>query len=144
MALIRYQPSSLLQQFNNEINHMFMRDMNGTTSAADSRRMPAVDIRETDDDYRIEAEMPGIDPQAIEVTLDGNVLTLVGERSDGSEDDTGTLRHGERSYGRFERRFTLPETADADRIEARAEQGILKLSIGKKAGSQARRIEVRS
>src|SRR5699024_10418755 len=89
MALIRYQPSSLLQQFNNEINHMFMRDMNGTTSAADSRRMPAVDIRETDDDYRIEAEMPGIDPQAIEGTVDGKVLQQVGERGDEREDENG-------------------------------------------------------
>lgn len=142
MALVRYQPNSLLHQFNNEINRMFMRDADDFAAPAAAHWSPAVNVRETGDAYHIEAEVPGIDPAEIEVTLDKGVLTLSGERRDGGEEDDGSLRHVERSYGRFVRRFTLPDSADGDTIEARADQGVLKLTIARKAASQPRRIEV--
>jgi len=139
MALVRYQPNSLLQQFNNEINRMFSGDWPATASA---QWTPAVDIRESDDGYTIEAEVPGINPQDIEVTLDKGVLTLSGERKDASANDDGSQRHVERIYGRFVRRFSLPDSADADDVQATAENGVLKLAISKKAASQPRRITV--
>lgn len=139
MALVRYQPNSLLQQFNNEINRMFSGDWPAATAAQWS---PAVDIRESDDGYTIEAEVPGINPKDIEVTLDKGVLTLSGERRDASVNDDGSQRHVERIYGRFVRRFSLPDSADADDVQATAENGVLKLVISKKAASQPRRITV--
>jgi len=139
MALVRYQPNSLLQQFNNEINRMFSGDW---PVGARAQWTPAVDIRESEDGYTIEAEVPGINPNDIEVTLDKGVLTLAGERKDESVNDDGGQRHVERVYGRFVRRFTLPDSADADGVEATAENGILKLVISKKAASQPRRIAV--
>ncbi|HLQ86213.1 MAG TPA: Hsp20/alpha crystallin family protein [Salinisphaeraceae bacterium] len=142
MALVRYQPSSLLQQFNNEINRMFMRNTEDFPALSRGQWSPAVNVRETEDAYYIEAEVPGIEPKDIEVTLDKGVLRLAGERRDNNDEDDGSLRHVERFYGRFERRFTLPDSADGDNIEARAEQGVLKLAIRKKAASQPRRIEV--
>lgn len=141
MALVRYQPTTLLQQFNSEINRMFASDR---PSAADDRWSPAVDIRESEEGYTIEAEVPGINPKDIEVTLDKGVLTLAGERKDESANDDGSQRHVERVYGRFVRRFSLPDSADAEDVKATAENGVLKLAISKKAASQPRRIEVQS
>jgi len=144
MALVRYQPSSLLQQFNNEINRMFLRDGTDFPTLTGGQWAPAVDVRETEDAYYIEAEVPGINPEDIEVTLDKGVLKLSGERQESNTENDGTLRHVERSYGRFVRRFTLPESADGDNIEARADHGVLKLEIRKKAADQPRRITVQS
>lgn len=141
MALVRYQPTTLLQQFNSEINRMFANDR---PSAADDRWSPAVDIRESEEGYTIEAEVPGINPKDIEVTLDKGVLTLAGERKDESANDDGSQRHVERVYGRFVRRFSLPDSADAEDVKATVENGVLKLAISKKAASQPRRIEVQS
>lgn len=142
MALVRYQPNGLLQQFNNEINRMFLRDVDSRQAPANVQWSPAVNVRETEEAYYVEADIPGVDPADIEVTLDQGVLKLVGERQDSSDDDNGTLRHAERVHGRFVRRFKLPESADADSVEAHAAHGVLKLSIAKKAASQPRRIEV--
>lgn len=142
MAIERYQPTSLLQQFNNEINRMFTRDSGAFPSLAGGHWMPPVDIRETEDAYFIEAEVPGIDPKAIEVTLDQGVLTLRGEREQSTESENGQARYRERTYGSFVRRFSLPDTVDEDKVEARAEQGVLRLTVAKSPKSQPRRIEV--
>jgi HSP20 family protein len=144
MAIERYQPTSLLQQFNNEINRMFTRDAGAFPALTGGQWAPAVDIRETEDAYLIEAEVPGIDPKDIEVTLDKGVLTLKGERHHDAEKEDGSARYVERSYGNFVRRFSLPDTADEDNIEAKAEHGVLKLKLAKKAESTPRRIEVQS
>ena len=155
MAIQRFQPtSSLLQQFNDEINRMFLGETDAVPAFAGGSWRPAVDIHENADAYLIDAEIPGIDPADIEVTLDKGVLTLKGERrsthekaAEAAGDNDGgrgeQTRHIERSYGRFVRRFSLPETADENSVEATAENGVLRLSIAKKPQSQPRRIEVK-
>ena len=110
----RFQPSSLLAQFNDEINRMFVQDNNAFPALSGSAWTPNVDIRETGDAYHIEAEVPGVDPQTIEVTLDKGVLTLKGQRSEERADESGQARYRERRFGSFVRRFSLPETADED------------------------------
>lgn len=140
----RFQPSSLLAQFNDEINRMFVQDNNAFPALSGGAWTPSVDIRETGDAYHIEAEVPGVDPQAIEVTLDKGVLTLKGERSDERAEESGQARYRERRFGAFIRRFSLPETADEDSVDARAEHGVLRLTIHKKAQVEPRRITVRS
>ena len=148
MTIQRYQnrfaPSSLLAQFNDEINRMFVQDSNAFPALSGGAWTPNVDIRETGDAYQIEAEIPGVDPQAIEVTLDKGVLTLKGERSEETAEDNGQARYRERRFGAFVRRFSLPETADEDNIEARAAHGVLRLTINKKASTEPRRITVQT
>lgn len=144
MALQRYQPNSLLQQFNNEINRMFLRDYEDYPSLSSSQWVPAVDVGETRDAYEIQADVPGVDPKDIDITLDKGVLTLKGERKSERDVEAGGVRHSERHYGSFIRRFTLPDSADADGIDARAEQGVLKLTIAKKPEGKSRKIEVKS
>lgn len=144
MALMHYQPTSLLQQFNNEINRMFVRDASRAAALSPTQWAPVVNVRETADAYHLEAEVAGVDPDDIEVTLDRDVLTLSGERRDDSDDNDASLRHAERVYGRFVRRFTLPDSADGEAVEAHARHGVLKLTIPKKAARQPRRIEVQA
>jgi HSP20 family protein len=140
----RFQPSSLLAQFNDEINRMFVQDNNAFPALSGGAWTPNVDIRETGDAYHIEAEVPGVDPQTIEVTLDKGVLTLKGQRSEERADESGQARYRERRFGSFVRRFSLPETADEDSVKAHAENGVLRLTINKKAQVEPRRITVRS
>lgn len=149
MALQRYEPSSLLQQFNSEINRLFgqgWNDYEDFPALSNAQWVPAVDVRETEDEYRIEADVPGIDPKDIEVTLENGVLTLKGERrtEQSTEEKNGGARHLERSYGVFVRRFALPDTADAENVEAKADKGVLRLTVKKKAESKPRRIEVKT
>ena len=145
MAIQRFQPtSSLLQQFNDEINRMFLGETDAVPAFAGGSWRPAVDIHENADAYLIDAEIPGIDPADIEVTLDKGVLTLKGERKEEKSGENGQARYRERRFGSFVRRFSLPETADEDNIDARAEHGVLRLTINKKATSEPRRITVRS
>lgn len=155
MAIQRYEPSTLLQQFNDEINRMFYGQADDVPAISGSSWRPAIDIHENDQAYLIDAEVPGIDPKDIEITLRNGVLTLSGERSyhydsarDKANAESGNAanmtRHVERRYGRFVRRFTLPDSADADAVEAHAENGVLQVTVPKKAQSQPRRIEVKA
>lgn len=155
MAIQRYQPSSLLQQFNDEISRMFYGRTDAVPALAGSWR-PAIDVHENDGAYLIEAEVPGIEPADIEITLRNGVLTMSGERVYQHDSATGSesvdsqergrdpARLVERHYGRFVRRFTLPDTADEDAVEAHADNGVLKVTVPKKAQTQPRRIEVKT
>lgn len=144
MSLQRYQSHRLFDQFNNEISRLFARDFGEVPTHSNAQWVPAVDVLETEGAYLIEADIPGINPTDIEVTLERGVLILKGERK--SEENAEHLgkRHVERRTGSFVRRFSLPDTADAENIDARAEQGVLRLTILKKAESKPRRIEVKS
>ncbi|AWN17187.1 Hsp20/alpha crystallin family protein [Salinisphaera sp. LB1] len=156
MAIQRYEPSTLLQQFNDEINRMFYGQADDVPAVSGGNWRPAIDIHENEQSYVIDAELPGINPKDIEITLRNGVLTLSGERSyhyDSAQDNESNAESAsrreparlvERRYGRFVRRFTLPDTADEDAIDARADNGVLKITVPKKAQSQPRRIEVAS
>lgn len=146
MAVQRYEPNSLLRRFQNEIDQMFDRDWRGYgdyPALSTAQWVPAVDIEETNEEYRIAADVPGMNAEDIDVTFENGVLTLQGERkSERTTEDNGA-RHVERSYGSFVRRFSLPDTADVDNIDAKVDKGVLHLSIKKKAESKPRKIEVK-
>lgn len=148
MSLQRYQSvnpnNSVLHQFNNEIARLFSRDFDDFPALSNAQWVPAVDVNETEDTYLIEADVPGMAPADIEVTLEKGVLTLKGERKSEKAAEEKGARHVERSFGSFVRRFSLPDTADAESIDARVEQGVLRLTIKKKAESKPRRIEIKS
>ncbi|MES1943604.1 low molecular weight heat shock protein (Hsp17) [Salinisphaera sp. PC39] len=106
---------------------------------------PAVDIRETDKAYLITAELPGVEKQDIAVTTENGVLTLAGERRQESEEKDARHHRRERYYGRFSRSFSLPENADADRIEAKSKDGVVEIRVPKRepAPEKQTRIEVK-
>lgn len=140
-----YQPYSLVNQLHNEINRVFgasltRGDEDAGAVAADW--IPAVDIREDEDGYVLHADLPGVDPEAIEITMENGMLTLRGERASEAERRTNAFRRIERTSGRFFRRFSLPDSADADRITATGRHGVLEISIPKHEKVQPRRITV--
>ena len=103
---------------------------------------PRADIKEEPARFAIFIDMPGIDPQAIEIQADGNLLTVSGERPAEQVAEGERFSRIERSRGRFERRFALPETADTAGIVASGRNGVLEIGIPKKAQSQPRKIQV--
>ena len=104
---------------------------------ATSRWTPAVDIREDAEQFTITADIPGVEPKDIEVTMENGVLTIKGERKlEARDEGDNGYRRVERVYGGFYRRFTLPDTADAEAISAAGKHGVLEVTIPKRAALQ--------
>lgn len=103
---------------------------------------PRVDIREDADRFVIHADLPGIDPQDIEVQMDKGILSIRGERSTEAGIDGERYARIERRHGRFHRRFALPDSADAEAITAHGRHGVLEVVIPKKPETTPRRIHV--
>lgn len=107
-----------------------------------SQWAPRVDIREEAGRFLILADIPGVDPKDIEVSMDKGILTLKGERSAGVIGENERYTRVERSHGIFHRRFALPDSADADGIKASGRHGVLEISIPKRPESSPRRITI--
>jgi HSP20 family protein len=103
---------------------------------------PAVDVFEDQDGLQLYVELPGIDLKDIDVRVEGNTLTLRGERKLDREQDRNGYRLIERVHGSFFRTFALPETVDAEHVSAEAKDGVLKIRLPKKAESKPRQIKV--
>lgn len=147
MAVTRYEPWAVVSQLQNEINRVFGNLHDPESSSATAEWVPAVDVREYGDRFELLADIPGIDPKQVEITLDNGVLTLTGERQDElsvHNDGQNELQQQrrERRLGRFHRRFILPDTADAEKVTAAGRHGVLEITIPKHAKSQPRRISV--
>jgi HSP20 family protein len=145
MALVRYEPFGI-GQLQSEINRLFRSFGDWDSSGATAGWVPPVDIYEHDDRFELYMDLPGVDPSAVEITLEGGVLTVSGERVNfmGPRDanDQGELRRSERGHGRFYRRFVLPDTVDSDRVKATNRHGVIELTIPKQAKALPRRIQV--
>jgi HSP20 family protein len=135
-----------MHQLQNEMSRVFDNAVAGAEDGSNvvtSRWTPAVDIREDSGQFVLAADVPGVDPKDIEVTMENGVLTIKGERKLETQDegDNG-YRRVERVYGSFYRRFTLPDTADAEAISASGNHGVLEVVIPKRAALQPKRIAV--
>jgi len=117
----------------------FQREENGTLTAA---WIPAVDVFEDKDSVKIIAELPGVKPEDVKLSVENNVLTLRGEKKQVAEEKTERVHRYERSYGMFERSFALPNTVDADRVEARYDNGLLTIQLPKAERARPREIQV--
>ena len=143
MNIRRYEPWSIFDLMQRELSPYSRRrtalnDDNNTVADW----VPAVDIVEEKDKFVLTADVPGVDPADIEVSMDAGVLSVSGERHSETSDETDGLKRVERISGKFYRRFTLPETADAEGIAAKSSNGILEVTIPKQPEIQARRITV--
>jgi len=107
--------------------------------------MPAVDVVESEKGYEITADLPGMDEKNIEVKVTDGVLTMKGERQEEKEEKKTGYYLQERSFGSFQRSFEMPESVDADKIEASFKKGVLTVKLPKKAEAQkpAKKIEVK-
>ena len=143
MATIRYEPWSLHRDLVNEVNRFFERTAgNDESSAATAEWTPPVDIDETSDKFLLYVDVPGVDLSSVEVTLEKGVLTVAGNREKAVQKEGVERRRTERATGRFFRRFSLPDTVDADSVSARGSNGVLEIVIPKRPAEQPRRITV--
>jgi HSP20 family protein len=104
--------------------------------------MPAVDVFEDKDAIKLVGELPGVKPEDVKISLENNTLTLRGEKKQVAEEKTERVHRYERTYGHFERVFTLPSTVDPERIEASYENGILTVLLPKSERARPREIPV--
>ena len=140
MTVVRYEPWALVSRFQKDIDRFF-----GTpqTTAADSGAwLPPVDIHEDASQFVLNVDLPGVDPKAVEITSEQNVLTIRGHREDARREAHEGFRRVERMKGEFLRRFSLPDSADVQNIKAKAVNGVLEVAIPKLAQVQPHRIMV--
>ncbi len=148
MNITRFEPWSLINLLHQDLDQIAGRrfglagsDHNGS-SVADW--VPAVDIVEEKDRYVLRADVPGVKPEDIEVNMENGILSVSGERDQESTEEAQGMRRVERVSGKFYRRFTLPDTADAEEISAKSANGILEVIIPKQPQILARRITVKA
>jgi HSP20 family protein len=106
--------------------------------------VPPVDVRETGDEIRVTAELPGLAAEDVKVTLENGGLTISGEKKQELEEGkaNGDDHLIERRYGRFERRFTLPQTVDAEKVKAQLVNGVLSITLPKAEEAKPRRVQI--
>lgn len=106
--------------------------------------VPACDVSEDRDNVTISLEIPGVRPEDVKLTVENNILTIRGEKREETRADQPQMHRYERSYGSFERSFSLPSTVDPEGIDARYEHGILRITIPKSEGARPREIPVKA
>ena len=109
---------------------------------ATSAWLPSVDVFEDKESLKIVAELPGLKPEDVKITLENSTLTLRGEKKQVAEEKTERVHRYERSYGSFERSFSLPNTVDADKVAASFENGVLTITLPKAEKAKPREIAV--
>jgi len=105
--------------------------------------VPAFDISETEKEYMITGEIPGIDAKELDITLLDGILTIKGEKEQEKEDKDENYHRVERHYGSFQRNFRIPEKVKTDKLDATYKDGVLKLTLPKAEASEAKKIEVK-
>jgi len=143
MAIIRYEPWGLLNQLQRELA-LSKDDKTGEGSVATAEWAPAVDIKEETDKFVIHADIPGVKPENIEVSMEAGVLTVKGEKETEVKTEKEGYKRVERTSGSFYRRFSLPDSADGDAINAKCKLGVLEIIIPKREAIKPKRINVTS
>ncbi|MDD5271703.1 MAG: Hsp20/alpha crystallin family protein [Methylovulum sp.] len=140
MAIVRYQPWGLLNQLQKELERDYRNG--GEGSIATAEWAPAVDIKEENDKFVLHADIPGVKPEDMDISMDDGVLTIRGEKKTEATTSQEGYKRVERSYGSFYRRFSLPDSANAEAISAKSKHGVLEVTIPKREAVQPKKINV--
>jgi len=138
MALIRWEPARELRDMNRLFNTLF----EPSAGAVMRRWSPAMDLVETEDNYVLRADLPGVSEGDVKIELDDNVLTISGERKSAHKEAKEGYYRVERAYGSFSRTLKLPEGVDADSISASFDRGVLEVNVPKPEQRKPRRVEI--
>ena len=146
MNVAFYEPWRLANRLHRDLDRLMGAPVadNGEEASSVASWIPAIDIREEEKQFVLHADLPGVDPANIEVTLDNGVLTIRGRRDLADRDERAGYRRVERVSGEFFRRFSLPDTADSSSVKARCVNGVLEVTIPKQPQVLPRRISVES
>ncbi len=149
MNIIRYQPKNIFRDMSEDMNRLFGGTFNpfyipDETDFSGNGWIPAVDIKEEADKFVVRADLPGIEPKDIEVSMENGLLSIRGKRESEVKDEQKDYRRVERMYGEFYRQFTLPESADPEKVSAKCDKGVLEVTIGKTESRKHKRITVKA
>jgi len=146
MNIVKYDPFRELRNLQDEMTRLFTGAMPGQFNGEEMTRgswAPSVDIFEDKDRLILEAELPGMNREDFEISVENNVITLRGERKFEKKTEGDNYHRVERSYGSFTRSFTLPQTVTAEGATADFENGVLRVSLPKREETKARKIEIK-
>lgn len=146
MNLVTYDPFRELRGLQDDVNRLFRGTFNrgGANEMMPGSWAPSVDIFENKDNIVLEAELPGMSPDDVSISIENNLLTLHGERKFEKKDDGDNFHRVERSYGSFTRSFTLPPTVSSENVDATFDSGILRLTLAKREEAKPRKIEIKA
>jgi HSP20 family protein len=146
MELVPYRNERGIGTFQRQMNRLF-DDFFGDGSWPGlwtrSEWTPAIDVSESEEELVVQAEVPGISRDDLEITVTGNTLTLRGEKKEQREEKQGSVHREERSYGSFTRTIGLPSSVDPGRVDAGMKDGVLRIRIAKKEEAKPRQVEVK-
>jgi HSP20 family protein len=143
MALMQWEPLSELGTMQNEMNRLFNTLFAGPRQANGDRRwIPAMDLLETENDFVLRADLPGLSEDDLNIELQGTTLTVSGERTSEHDGNGAGYHRLERGWGSFARSLTMPEGIDPDGISARFDRGVLEVHIPKPEQHKPRRIAI--
>jgi len=145
MAIVRWEPLRDLLASQREFDRLFRGAFSPALSEGElSTRTwaPPVDIYENGDSLVLKAELPGINPDEVEIRVEDNTLYLKGERKFEKEVKEQNYHRVERSYGTFTRTFSLPNSIDADKVTANYQDGVLTLTMPKKEEAKPKTIKI--
>lgn len=154
MSLIRWNPTHDVERWpadffgiQRDINRLFDSFFRSTMpleeTMATTYFAPAVDIAEQDNEFVVKVELPGVAKEDVKISLESNVLTIKGEKRQEKEEKNKNFHRVERSYGTFQRSFTLPSTVKNDKIDAVFNNGILSIALPKSEEAKPKQIEVK-
>lgn len=145
MELIRWRPRRYVPAVSPDIDRVFdglMRNWVRPGSLSEGGWNPSIDVSEKDGEIVVSAEVPGIDPKDIDISIDDNRLVISGEKSQEDEERGKNYYRVERSYGSFSRSFSLPSNADVENIKASSRDGVLSVRIPKREDDESKRVEI--
>jgi len=150
MLIERWEPFREMAELRNDVNRLFtgsplFRHATEVEDSAPAERpwLPAVDVYETPSHVGLRVEVPGLDKKDIEVHVEDGVLSVKGEKKFEHQDKGKNWRRVETRYGAFHRSFVLPDTVDAEKIEAGYNQGVLTISMPRKEESLPRKLDIK-
>ena len=146
MNLVRWDHLKGLEEVSNRLNRIFGRSSASTEPGQEMLAMadwvPSVDISESDAAYLVKAEIPGVEKEDVEVTIQDGMLTIQGERKQEKEEKGKKFHRVERCYGSFMRSFRVPDDADADKVKAEFKDGMLNITLTKSEKAKPRQVNV--
>lgn len=138
------RPQSPLATFGSMLDEFFGQPFFRSDREIGGQLWPRVDITEEKERFLVRADLPGLSKDDINVAIEGDTLTISGEKKEEHKREEGAYSHLERSYGSFQRSFTLPENVDKEKVNANYKNGVLELSLTKSGEpkKRARQIEI--
>lgn len=133
----------LQREMNRAFDDFFRGDLFDTSSFLSHTWSPAIDVSETNDTYVIHAELPGVKKDEVKITMHDNLITIRGEKKNEVEKKAENYHRIERSYGTFERSFSLPGTVKSDSIEAKYDDGVLTITLPKTEDAKEKVVDVK-